>query len=112
MKNTTILEDTEPILSATRQEDMENECIALAYELVARRLKEGTASSAETTAFIRMGSTKERYEKLLMEKDIELKQAKREALESAKRIEELYGNAIEAMRSYTGYGDDEDDDYF
>ena len=39
-----------------------------------------------------------------MEKEIALKDAKTEALESAKRVEQLYNDAIEAMRSYAGLG--------
>ncbi len=111
MKHTTNYEDTGPVLSATTAEGMENECIAMAYELVARRLKEGTASSAETVHFLKMGSARERYEKQLMEKEIALKDAKTEALESAKRVEQLYNDAIEAMRSYAGLGSQIDDEY-
>lgn len=105
MKRTTNMDDSTPILTATTAEGMENECIAMAYELVARRLKEGTASSAETVHFLKMGSAKERQEKERTAKELELMVAKKEALEASKHIEELYNNAIEAMRSYAGYGD-------
>lgn len=106
-------EDTETthILSATTPEGMENECIALAYELVAARLKAGTATSAETVHFLKMGSQKDRLEKQNLEKDLELKGAKTEALQSAKRVEELYSDAISAMRRYAGYsGVEEEED--
>ena len=43
------------------------------------------------------------------EKQKELITAKTEALQSAKRIEELYANAISAMRKYSGNGSDEDE---
>lgn len=109
MKRTTNMDDPTPILTATTAEGMENECIAMAYELVARRLKEGTASSAETVHFLKMGSAKERQEKERTAKELELMVAKKEALEASKHIEELYNNAIEAMRSYAGYGDDYDE---
>lgn len=105
MKRTTNMDDSTPVLTATTAEGMENECIAMAYELVARRLKEGTASSAETVHFLKMGSAKERQEKERTAKELELMVAKKEALEASKHIEELYNNAIEAMRSYAGYGD-------
>lgn len=109
MKRTTNMDDSTPVLTATTAEGMENECIAMAYELVARRLKEGTASSAETVHFLKMGSAKERQEKERTAKELELMVAKKEALEASKHIEELYNNAIEAMRSYAGYGDDYDE---
>lgn len=101
--------ESQRILSATTPEGMENECIALAYELVAKRLREGTATSAETVHFLKMGSEKDRLEKRNLSKDLELKQAKTEALQSAKRVEELYNDAIAAMRSYAGLSGIEED---
>jgi hypothetical protein len=35
--------------------------------------------------------------------------AKTEAIQSAKRVEELYANAMSAMRRYSGIGGEEDD---
>ena len=49
-----------------------------------------------------MGSSKERLDQRDKQKDIELKAAKTEALESQKRVEELYAGAIAAMRKYQG----------
>ncbi len=89
-----------PLLTATTPEGMENELINMAYQLVAQRLANGSASAAETVHFLKMGSAKERMEQRLAEKDLELKQAKTEALQSAKRIEELYSNAMSAFKSY------------
>lgn len=88
--------------SAPNREARENQLIALAYDLVEQRIRDGTATSQETTHFLRMGSPKARLEKQIMERQIELMAAKKEALESAKRIEELYGNAIKAFRDYGG----------
>lgn len=102
MKNTTQQSSSPPLLTATTAEGMENELISMAYELVARRIQDGSATAAETVHFLKMGSTKERYERERLKKELELMQAKTEALQSAKRVEELYNNAIEAMRSYAG----------
>lgn len=99
-------EITERILTSSTPEGMENECIELAYELVAARLKAGTATSAETVHFLKLGSSKSRLESSNLEKDLELKQAKTEALQSSKRVEELYTEAINAMREYAGYSTD------
>lgn len=85
---------------ALTSEGRENQLISLAYDLVEQRLKDGSATSQETTHFLKMGSTKERLEKEIMEKQKALLEAKTEALESAKRIEALYDNAINAMRVY------------
>ena len=83
--------------------------IALAMDVVEERLRNGTASSQETTHFLKLGSIKERKELALLEQELELKKAKTEAIQSAKRVEELYSKALDAMRSYSGSsGDDED----
>lgn len=100
MENEQKIGESPPLISATTPEGMENELINMAYQLVARRLADGSASAAETVHFLKMGSAKERMEQRLAEKDLELKQAKTEALQSAKRIEELYSNAMSAFKSY------------
>ena len=101
---------------ARSPEARENQLVALAYDLVEERLRNGTATSAETVAILRLGTQKERQERELNQKKIALMEAKTEALQSAKRIEELYGAAIDAMRRYSGAAasmeyDDEDDIY-
>ena len=52
---------------------------------------------------------KEKVEKEILEKQKTLIEAKTDALQAAKRIEELYANALSAMREYSGqdYEDDE-----
>jgi len=86
---------------AVSEEARENQLIALAYDAVEERIRNGTASAQEYVHFLRLGSMKERKELELMQKKIELDTAKTEALQSAKRIEELYTNAINAFRSYS-----------
>lgn len=95
-------------------ESRENQLISLAVDLAEKQLQEGTASSQVITHYLKLGSTKEKIEKEILEKQKELISAKTEALKSAKRIEELYTDAIKAMRSYNGQNDldenEEDDD--
>lgn len=110
MENDRLMGESPPLLSATTPEGMENELINMAYNLVAKRLADGSASAAETVHFLKMGSAKERMEQRLAEKDLELKQAKTEALQSAKRIEELYSKAMGAFQSYWPDAVDEYDD--
>ncbi len=92
--------DTSKASRFVHAEAKENECIALAYDLVEQRLRDGTATSQETTHFLRMGSAKEKREALLLEKQLELMEAKKQSLEAAKRIEALYSEAIKAVQSY------------
>lgn len=85
---------------AASPEARENQLISLAYDVAEERLRNGTATSQEVVHFLRLGSMKERKELELMEKKIQLDTAKTEALQSAKKIEELYANAINAFKSY------------
>jgi hypothetical protein len=97
---------------ATTPEARENQMIALAVDLAEKQLVEGTASSQVVTHFLKLGSTKEKIEKEILEKQKDLIVAKTESIKSGKRIEELYINALNAMRTYSGNsreGEEEDD---
>lgn len=87
---------------ALTTEARENELVSLAIDLAEKQLAEGTASSAVIVHYLKLGSTKEKLEKEKLQKENELLKAKTEALQSAKRVEELYSNALRAMRSYSG----------
>ena len=102
---------TRKIRPALTPEARENQLISLAVDLVEQRLLDGTASSQETTHFLKLGSTKARLEKEKLEEENKLLRAKTENLESQKRVEELYSEALKAMRDYAGYGSEEQDDY-
>lgn len=94
---------------ATTPEARENQMIALAIDLAEKQLAKGTASSQVITHYLKLGSTKERIEKEILLQQKELIQAKTEAIHSAKKVEELYKNALDAMRSYSGRGDRSED---
>lgn len=89
-------------------EARENQMISLAVDLAEKQLREGTASSQVITHYLKLGSTKERIEKEILERQKELIEAKTKSLHSAERIEELYTKALDAMRSYGGMGDPDD----
>lgn len=83
-------------------EDRENQMIARAVDLAEQQLIEGTASSQVITHYLKLGSTRERLEKERLQEENKLLRAKTEALKSSKNIEELFTNAIDAMRKYGG----------
>ena len=93
---------------ALTPEARENQLIYLAIDLAEQQLRDGTASSQVITHYLKLGSTKEKLEKEILEKQKDLLIAKTEALQSSKRIEELYSEAISAMRNYGGHSDGED----
>lgn len=87
---------------ALTPEARENQLIALAVDLAEKQLIEGTASSQVICHYLKLGSTKEKIEKEILEKQKVLIDAKTESLQSSKRIEELYQNALNAMKNYGG----------
>ena len=88
--------------SAVTDEGREMQCITLAMNLVEERLRNGTASSQETVHFLRLGSTKERLEKELLAKQVELARAKTESIRNADEIKALYEEAIRSFAVYNG----------
>lgn len=95
---------------ALSPEARENQMISYATDLAERQLQEGTASSQVITHFLKLGTVKAQLEKEKLERENELLRAKTEALQSAKRMEELYDNAIRAFRRYSGEDEEEYDD--
>ena len=104
-KKNTVETKPKTLRPATTPEARENQLISLAVDLAEKQLQEGTASSQVITHYLKLGSTKERIEREILEKQKELITARTESLQSAKKVEELYENAINAMRNYSGQGD-------
>ena len=87
---------------ATTPEGRENQLVSQAIDLAEKQIRNGTASSQVITHYLKLGSTRERLEQQRLEHENELTRVKIEALESQKRVEELYMEALSAMRSYAG----------
>lgn len=97
---------------ATTPEARENQLISMAVSLAEKQLSEGTASAQVITHYLKLGSSRERLEQERLTQENQLLEAKREALASAARVEELYKTALDAMRSYAGHEPLEmEDDY-
>lgn len=104
-KKSTIQPSTQPKRRrppARTVEARENQLIQAAVDLAEKQLSEGTASAQVITHYLKLGTTRERLEKEKLINENELLRAKTEAIQSAKRIEDLYANALNAMRSYSG----------
>ncbi len=87
---------------ATTPEGRELEMVSLAHDLAEKQIRDGTATSQVITHFLKLGSTRERLEQQRLEHENELTRVKIEAIESQKRVEELYMEALKAMKSYSG----------
>ena len=88
-----------PALTA---EERENQLISQAYDLAERQIQDGTASAQVVSYFLKSGSQRDRLERERLERENELLRAKVESLASAKRVEELYEQALNAMKTYSG----------
>lgn len=95
---------------ATTPEARENQLIAAAVDLAEKQIREGTASAQVITHYLKLGTTRERLEQEKLARENILLKARSEAIESAQRVEELYTNALNAMRGYAGQ-DVEDEIY-
>lgn len=104
-KSSTKKVDTKIMRPALTPEARENQLISLAVDLAEQQLRDGTASSQVISHFLKLGSTKAALEKEKLEKENNLLKAKTESIESAKRVEELYADAINAMKKYNGQDD-------
>ena len=97
--------DQTPMRPALTPEAQENQMIALAMNLVEQRLRNGTASSQETTHFLKLATVKSQLEKEKLMAENRLLEAKANAIDDAKESKELYERALRAMRNYSGNGD-------
>lgn len=95
---------------AMTPEDREDQMVALAFDLVEKRLREGTASAQETVHFLKFGSSRERLERDRLMSENALLRQKTESLQSSKNVEALYKDAIRAMKTYTGNGRGDEDE--
>lgn len=87
---------------ARTPEQQENRLIGLAVDLVEKQIREGTASAQVLTHYIKLGSSREKLEQERLENEVSLLKIRRETMESAQRVEELYSEAMAAFKSYSG----------
>ena len=91
----------------TTPEARENQLIAAAVDLAEKQILDGTASSQTINHYLKLGSSREKLEQERIQHENELLTAKAEMLASQKRIEEMYSQALNAMRAYSGQEPDE-----
>lgn len=94
---------------ALTPEARENQMISYAIDLAEKQLLDGTASSQVITHYLKLGSSKERIEKEILEKQKSLIEAKTKAYQASDEIKVLYTEALKAMRTYSGQGDPDDE---
>lgn len=99
-----------PMPPALTPEARENQMISLTMDLVEQRLRDGTASSQETTHFLKLACRKAKLEAERAELENELIKAKTQSIKDQADMKTLYQDAIKAMQRYSGHGSDENED--
>lgn len=97
--NTDIKPKQRPAIS---QFDRENQIAAMAFDLVEERIRNGTATSQETTTCMKLGLSERLLEIEKLENEIAVLKAKKDALDAGTHSDEAYLAAIQAMREYQG----------
>lgn len=100
-----VLKKRKPALDPNARQ---SQMVSYAVDLVEKRLREGTASSAETCHYLKLGSAKAKLEEKKLEKEIALLEAKASAIEDAKKMEVDYEKVLKALREYNGAANYED----
>lgn len=96
---------------ATTPEGRENQMVNLAVSLAEKQLAEGTASSQVIVHYLKLATSREKLEQEKLAREVALLKAREENMASLKGSEDMYKNALEAMRSYSGQQVVPDDDY-
>lgn len=90
----------------------ENQLISLSIDAAKKMLVEGRAPTSIVLHYLKLATSKERLDRELKEKQKELMEAKKQALESQAKVEQLYVDAMKAMRKYGGQDDDEEPEQY
>lgn len=93
-------------------EEAEKMCISMSYNLVMQRLIDGTATSQETTHFLKLATQKEKNENELARARIEKERAQMESIKKTDHDNDLYEKALNAFRGYSGQEDYDDSDIY
>ena len=80
----------------------EQQLISLAMDVAEEQMENRTASAQVITYYLKLGSSEEKKKLEKAEAEIELMKAKIAALEREERIEELFKDALDSFKIYSG----------
>ena len=96
----------------TTPEGREQQMVSLAFDLAQAQLEDGTASAQVITHFLKFGSSQNALEKESLRKENLLKQARVDQISASAQNSELYQEAINMMKIYTGEDPEEQTDEY
>ena len=85
----------------------EGRMIALAMDLVEQRMRDGTASSQETTHFLKLATDKAKQESEVLRLQAELLRAKAELISAQSETGKKYDRVLQALSRYSGRDEEE-----
>ncbi len=99
---------------AITPEGRENQLVSLAMDVAEKQMNSGTASAQVITHFLKLGSTREKLEQERLQRENLLLSAKVDEMASTRRVEELYKDALNAMKTYSGqeYTNYDEEEYY
>lgn len=95
---------------ATTPEGREQQMVALAFDLAQTQLEDGTASAQVITHFLKFGSSQNKLEQERLRKENLLLEARVDQISASAQNSELYVEAINMMKVYTGESSQEEFD--
>lgn len=87
---------------ATTPQQREDELISMAFDAVEEKIRTKQATSQELVHFLKLGSSREKLEQERIAMSNQLDAVKMDALRAQQRTEELFAEALSAMRRYQG----------
>ena len=94
---------------ALTPEAREAQMIALATDCAEKQMREGKASSQVIVHYLKLGTQRNKLELEKLKRETELPSAKTTSIQSAEKVEQLYKEAMAAMRSYSGQDGESND---
>lgn len=97
---------------ATTDEERDAQLASLAMNAIEQRIREGNASPSELLYCAKLGREETKLERKQLQENVKLLSARTEDLQRSKNMEELYKQAIDAFKIYSGdetYYDDNGD---
>ena len=91
---------------ATSDDERERQMINLSYDLAEARMRSGIATSAEICHFLKLGSTRAKYEQEELQENIKLLKAKTDDISEGKRASAQFDELMKVLKQYGGYEDD------
>jgi hypothetical protein len=88
------------IKPATTPEGRESQLIDLAVRLAEKQLLDGSASSSVITHYLKLGTSREKLEREILERQAKLIEAKAANIAKDSDVERLTKEAMDAMRGY------------